>query len=129
MENVVVLGAGSWGTALAVVLAENGHNTLIWSHREDQASEINEQHTNKKYLPNTILPRNLKATSNLEEAAQHRFYDCYGSTDKRDSRSLRQHFGSYLTEKALFVHVSKGIEPDTLMRISELMKESLLKMR
>lgn len=124
MENVVVLGAGSWGTALAVVLAENGHNTLIWSHREDQASEINEQHTNKKYLPNTILPSNLKATSNLEEAAQH------GSTivmavPTKGIREVCGNISEYLTEKALFVHVSKGIEPDTLMRISELMKESL----
>ncbi|MBM7666523.1 glycerol-3-phosphate dehydrogenase (NAD(P)+) [Solibacillus kalamii] len=124
MENVVVLGAGSWGTALAVVLAENGHNTLIWSHREDQASEINEQHTNKKYLPNTILPSNLKATSNLEEAAQH------GSTivmavPTKGIREVCGNISEYLTEKVLFVHVSKGIEPDTLMRISELMKESL----
>ncbi|WP_079525843.1 NAD(P)H-dependent glycerol-3-phosphate dehydrogenase [Solibacillus isronensis] len=124
MENVVVLGAGSWGTALAIVLAENGHNTLIWSHREDQAAEINEQHTNKKYLPNTILPSNLKATSNLEEAAKH------GSTivmavPTKGIREVCGKISDYLTEKALFVHVSKGIEPDTLMRISELMKESL----
>ena len=71
MEKIVVLGAGSWGTALAIVLAENGHNTLIWSHREDQAKEINEQHTNKKYLPNTVLPQNLSATHDLELAAKH----------------------------------------------------------
>lgn len=124
MENVVVLGAGSWGTALAIVLAENGHNTLIWSHREDQATEINAQHTNKKYLPNTFLPNNLKATSNLEEAAKH------GSTivmavPTKGIREVCCNISEYLTEKALFVHVSKGIEPDTLMRISELMKESL----
>lgn len=47
MENVTVLGAGSWGTALAIVLAENGHNTLLWTHREEQANEINEYHSNK----------------------------------------------------------------------------------
>ena len=41
MEKAVVLGAGSWGTALSIVLAENGHNCLLWSHREDQATEIN----------------------------------------------------------------------------------------
>lgn len=124
MENVVVLGAGSWGTALAIVLAENGHNTLVWSHREDRAAEINEQHTNKKYLPNTVLPSNLKATSNLEEAAKH------GSTivmavPTKGIREVCGKISDYITEKALFVHVSKGIEPDTLLRISELMKESL----
>lgn len=124
MENVVVLGAGSWGTALAIVLTENGHNTLLWTLHEEQAKEINEQHTNKRYLPNTILPENLKATSNLEVAAKH------GTTivmaiPTKGVREVCGNISKYLTEKTLFVHVSKGIEPDSLMRISELMKESL----
>ncbi|MER1956299.1 MAG: NAD(P)H-dependent glycerol-3-phosphate dehydrogenase [Solibacillus sp.] len=124
MENVVVLGAGSWGTALAIVLAENGHNTLIWSHREDQATEINEYHTNKKYLPNTTLPQNLKATSNLEAAAKH------GSTivmavPTKGIRGVCTEISQYIEQPALFVHVSKGIEPDSLMRISEFMEQSL----
>ena len=124
MENVVVLGAGSWGTALAIVLTENGHNTLLWTLHEEQAKEINEQHTNKRYLPNTVLPENLKATSNLEVAAKH------GTTivmaiPTKGVREVCGNISKYLTEKTLFVHVSKGIEPDSLMRISELMKESL----
>jgi glycerol-3-phosphate dehydrogenase (NAD(P)+) len=124
MEKVVVLGAGSWGTALAIVLAENGHDTLIWSHREDQANEINEHHTNKKYLPHTTLPENLKATHNLHQAAMH------GDTivmavPTKGIRGVCEDLSAYLTKKTLFVHVSKGIEPDSLMRISELMKESL----
>ncbi|MGN7476488.1 NAD(P)H-dependent glycerol-3-phosphate dehydrogenase [Solibacillus silvestris] len=124
MENVVVLGAGSWGTALAIVLAENGHNTLIWSHREDQANEINVQHMNKKYLPNTVLPENLKATSNLEIAAKHGTIIVMAVPTK-GIREVCGNISEHLAEKAIFVHVSKGIEPDTLMRISELMKESL----
>ena len=124
MEKVVVLGAGSWGTALAIVLAENGHDTLIWSHRQDQANEINEQHTNKKYLPNTKLPENLKATNDIQQAAMH------GDTivmavPTKGIRGVCENLSAFLTEKTLFVHVSKGIEPDSLMRISELMKESL----
>lgn len=124
MENVVVLGAGSWGTALAIVLTENGHNTLLWTLHEEQAKEINEQHTNKRYLPNTVLPENLKATSNLEVAAKH------GATivmaiPTKGVREVCGNISNYLSEKTLFVHVSKGIEPDSLMRISELMKESL----
>lgn len=124
MENVVVLGAGSWGTALAIVLTENGHNTLLWTLHEEQAKEINEQHTNKRYLPNTVLPESLKVTSDLEVAAKH------GSTivmaiPTKGVREVCGNISNYLSEKTLFVHVSKGIEPDSLMRISELMKESL----
>lgn len=124
MEKVVVLGAGSWGTALAVVLAENGHDTLIWSHREDQANEINHQHTNKKYLPNTELPNNLKATHQLEEAAKHAT-TIVMAVPTKGIREVCANLSQFLTEKVLFVHVSKGIEPDSLLRISELMKESL----
>lgn len=125
MEKVTVLGAGSWGTALAVVLAENGNNTLLWTHREDQASEINNNHTNKKYLPETVLPTSLRATSNLEEAANH------GSTlviavPTKAIREVCGQLNTVLKEQKLFVHVSKGIEPDSLLRISEIIKETVV---
>ena len=71
MEKVTVIGAGSWGTAIAFVLAENGHDCLLWARRSDQSAEINEKHTNNAYLPGISLPDNLKATSDLEEAAMH----------------------------------------------------------
>lgn len=124
MERITVLGAGSWGTALAIVLAENGHNTLLWTHRQNQADEINNQHTNKKYLPDTTLPANLVATANLAEAAQHASIIVVAVPTKA-IREVCGNLAQLRQEKALFVHVSKGIEPDTLLRISELMRESL----
>lgn len=124
MERITVLGAGSWGTALAIVLAENGHDTLLWTHRQNQADEINNQHTNKKYLPDTTLPSNLVATANLAEAAQHATTIVVAVPTKA-IREVCGNLAQLRQEKALFVHVSKGIEPDTLLRISELMRESL----
>ncbi|WPK11733.1 NAD(P)H-dependent glycerol-3-phosphate dehydrogenase [Lysinibacillus louembei] len=124
MERITVLGAGSWGTALAIVLAENGHDTLLWTHRQNQADEINNQHTNKKYLPDTTLPANLVATANLAEAAQHATTIVVAVPTKA-IREVCGNLAQLRQEKALFVHVSKGIEPDTLLRISELMRESL----
>ena len=124
MEKVTVLGAGSWGTALAVVLAENGHDTLLWTHRADQAKEINEQHTNNKYLNNTTLPENLKATNDLSIAAN------YGDTivvavPTKAIREVCGNLNNVLHTEKLFVHVSKGIEPDSLLRISELILETV----
>ena len=124
MKQVTVLGAGSWGTALAIVLAENGHDTLLWTNRQDQAEEINDKHTNKQYLPDTVLPSSLRATTSLEEAARH------GGTvvvavPTKAIREVCGNLSGVLTEKKLFVHVSKGIEPDSLLRISELMRESI----
>ena len=124
MEKAVVLGAGSWGTALSIVLAENGHNCLLWSHREDQATEINNQHSNEKYLPGTVLPSTLTATSSLKDAATHGKIIVMAVPTK-GIREVCRSLKEWIQEPILFVHVSKGIEPDSLKRISEVMREEI----
>jgi glycerol-3-phosphate dehydrogenase (NAD(P)+) len=124
MKKVTVLGAGSWGTALAMVLTENSHDTLIWSHREDQANEINERHTNEKYLPNIHLPEKLTATSDIKSAVEHGEILVFAVPTKA-IREVAGQVMNYLDKKVLIVHVSKGIEPDTLKRISEILEEAL----
>lgn len=124
MEKVTVLGAGSWGTALAMVLANNDHDCLLWSHRDEQAAEINTKHTNKKYLPDTTLPANLKATSDFQKAIQYSNVIVIAVPTKA-IREVCQNMLPFLDEKKLFVHVSKGIEPDSLKRISEMIEEEL----
>ncbi|MEG0261302.1 MAG: NAD(P)H-dependent glycerol-3-phosphate dehydrogenase [Lysinibacillus sp.] len=124
MERVSVLGAGSWGTALAMVLAENGHDTLVWTHRAEQADEINTSHTNTQYLPDTVLPKNLRATNDIAEAVAHTTFIVVAVPTK----AIREVCGKMLetlNKKVLFVHVSKGIEPDSLKRISEILAESI----
>ncbi|WP_394187557.1 NAD(P)H-dependent glycerol-3-phosphate dehydrogenase [Paenisporosarcina quisquiliarum] len=124
MEKVVVLGAGSWGTALSIVLAEKGHDCLLWSHREDQANEINQKHKNHKYLPEAQLPLNLHASCSLQVAAEHAKIIVMAVPTK-GIREVCQNLVKHLTEPVLFVHVSKGIEPDSLKRISEMMREEI----
>lgn len=124
MEKVCVLGAGSWGTALAMVLAENGHDTLLWTHRTAQAEEINNLHTNRKYLPETVLPTNLYATSDIAKAVDHS-ETIIVAVPTKAIREVCEKMCVTLDKKILFVHVSKGIEPDTLKRISEILEESL----
>ncbi|WP_144511328.1 NAD(P)H-dependent glycerol-3-phosphate dehydrogenase [Bacillus sp. FJAT-22090] len=124
MEKVTVLGAGSWGTALAMVLADNKNECLLWSHREDQAQEINEHHTNKKYLPDTLLPTNLRATSDFKQAIEHASTIIIAVPTKA-IREVCRDMKEFLTEKKLFVHVSKGIEPDSFKRISEMLVDEL----
>jgi glycerol-3-phosphate dehydrogenase (NAD(P)+) len=73
-SKVAMIGAGSWGTAVAKVIAEKGCPTVLWCRRQEQADEINLQHTNSRYLKDVLLPENLSATSDIEEAADGKDY-------------------------------------------------------
>lgn len=67
---ISVLGAGSYGTALAIALARNGHKTLLWSHRADQVATLTADRCNKVFLPDAIFPDSLQLTADLQEAVQ-----------------------------------------------------------
>lgn len=124
MRKVTVLGAGSWGTAIAFVLAENGHDCLLYARRPEQANEITVNHSNEAYLPSIELPKNLQATANLEQAVEHAEVIILAVPTK-SMRESCQAIASMLTKPLLFVHVSKGIEPDSLKRISEVITEEI----
>ena len=124
MKKVSVIGAGSWGTAIAFVLAENGHDCLLWARRAEQSAEITNEHKNSAYLPAVTLPKNLKATSSLKEATLHGDIIIIAVPTKA-IRGVCAEINGMLSEKKLFVHVSKGIEPDSLKRISEMMEEEI----
>ena len=67
-EKIAVLGAGSWGSTLATVLVENGHDVKLYTNIPAQADELNEKHTNEHYMPGFKYPEKLYATTDLEEA-------------------------------------------------------------
>ncbi|MEK5039268.1 NAD(P)H-dependent glycerol-3-phosphate dehydrogenase [Sporosarcina sp. FSL K6-3457] len=124
MEKVTVIGAGSWGTAIAFVLAENGHDCLLWARRPVQSAEINDEHTNHAYLPGISLPTTLTATSDLEAAAMHGDIVIIAVPTK-GIRQICSELNTMPIGQKLVVHVSKGIEPDSLKRISEMIAEEL----
>lgn len=124
MKKVSVIGAGSWGTAIAFVLAENGHDCLLWARRQEQVNEINDHHTNEAYLKNITLPTNLKATTDLQQAVEHSDVIVIGVPSK-GIRSICADMAQYIETPKLVAHISKGIEPDTHKRISEMIEEEL----
>ncbi|MFD2445867.1 NAD(P)H-dependent glycerol-3-phosphate dehydrogenase [Bacillus sp. CGMCC 1.16607] len=124
-KKVAVLGAGSWGTALSLVLADNGHEVRLWSHNPLQVDEINTHHTNQKYLPKIELPENIVAFSSLHEALTNIEIVILAVPTKAIREVLRNIREMQMTKQLTIVHVSKGIEPDSLLRISEMIKEEL----
>lgn len=126
IEKVAVLGAGSWGTALAKVLADNGHEVTMWSRPNDQSivDEINTQHTNKKYLKDLILPATIKATSDLEKVvAENEILVIVIPTV--GIRALAKTLDEMIDVPKLIVHASKGLEQGTHQRISTILEEEI----
>ena len=125
-EKVTVLGTGSWGTALAKVLAENGHDVLMWSRVEDQAivDEINEHHTNNTYLKELILPKTIKATTDLEEAIEDREIIVV-VIPTVGIRSTAKQLNALIKDPKIIVHASKGLEQGTHMRISSVIEDEI----
>ena len=68
---ITVVGTGSFGTSLAMVLVDNNHDVRIYGRNEDVVKEINEKHTNNRYLKDVTLPDSIRAISNLEEGVSH----------------------------------------------------------
>lgn len=124
-KKVVVLGAGSWGTALAMVLADNNHEVRLWSHNPSQVDEINSQHTNHKYLPDIHLPEGITAFASLNDSIQDINVVILAVPTKAIREVLSQLRDLKPQQSLTIVHVSKGIEPDSLLRISEMIQEEL----
>lgn len=126
-EKIAVLGAGSWGTALANVLAENGNDVRLWSHKPAQVEEINQHHTNEKYLPAATLNENLVAYADMGAAIKDvEMVLCVVPT--KGVREVGKQLGALLkanNQKVILGHATKGIEPGTYKRVSEMLAEEV----
>lgn len=125
-QKVAVFGAGTWGMALSKVLAENGHDVLIWARPEDDAivQKINSEHTNKKYFPDVIFPKTIKATTDLKEALDQREI-LVVVIPTSGIRALAKQLNEMVDEPKIIVHASKGLEQGTHLRISQILEEEI----
>ncbi len=121
---VTVLGAGSWGTTLALVLIGNGHDVTLWCYTSEQSELIRERHENPEFLPGVPLPPNLKTTSDLEAASTHRDL-IVAAVPSQYLRSVIQKIAHLDLGHTVICNVAKGIENSTLMTMSEVLLEVL----
>ena len=122
MKRIAVIGAGSWGTALAVVAARAGHSVSLWSRSAEIVSSINERRVNSRYLVSTSIPTSVTATGDLGVALRDAPMVLLAAPSHA-ARELLTAMSPLLDQQAIIVGVSKGIEIETGKRISEIAKE------
>ncbi|MFH1625195.1 MAG: NAD(P)H-dependent glycerol-3-phosphate dehydrogenase [Pseudomonadota bacterium] len=123
-RNIGVIGAGSWGTTLANLLAEKGYPVTLWVFEPDLCETIKRERKNPVYLPDFTLSKNINPTTSFAEACCDK--DILVSvTPSHVVRSVISQTLPYQSDKSIIVSASKGIESDTLMPISHVLKEVL----
>ncbi|WP_158750676.1 NAD(P)H-dependent glycerol-3-phosphate dehydrogenase [Acidobacterium sp. S8] len=123
MSRIAIMGSGAWGTAIAVSLASRGgHDLTLWSHSPDVSETIAERGENTVFLPGIPVPRSVRATSNIEQALG----DAEIVVSVMPSHHVRasyEQFAPFLRSGQMVVSATKGLEDETLLRVSEVIAE------
>lgn len=124
MANVSVLGAGSWGTALSVLLRDNGNQVTIWSIDENEVKMLREKREHELKLPGVKLSEDMEITGDLEKAVRGRDFLVL-AVPSPYTRATARKMKPYVTEGQIIVDVAKGIEESTLMTLSEQISQEI----
>ena len=109
MKKVVIIGSGSWGTALGLVLAGKGYDVTLWEYNKQQAENIQNSRENTRYLPGVKLPNNLNITSESKDLLKDVRYVIF-SVPSQVLRTVIRQFSPQITEEMILVNTAKGIE-------------------
>lgn len=121
---ITFLGGGSFGTALAIMIAKKGFDVFIWDRNDKIIDDINNKRENIKYLPNIVVPHNVYATTNLEEALKNSKYIVL-SVPSQAIREVSSKIRPYLKEDNIIISIAKGIEEDSGKRLSEVIRDEI----
>ncbi len=124
MKKISVLGAGSWGTALAMLLDENGHEVTIWSIDQKEVDMLNNEREQKEKLPGVKIADSIHVTNNLEEAIKGRQVLIF-AVPSVFVRSTAKSAAPFYEKGQIIIDVAKGIEENTLMRLSEIIEDEI----
>ena len=123
-QTIAVLGPGSWGTALAQVLNDNGHEVRVWGNITEQIDELNQDHTNTRYFEDIILDKKIIGYHDLGQALDGADAVLFVVPTKV-TRLVAKQVAKALKHKVTVMHASKGLEPDTHERLSTILEEEI----
>ena len=124
MKNIGMIGAGSWGTALATVLANNNKQVQVWSIMEDEVAMLRENHEHLTKLPGVKLADSITFTTDMREAIEDKEMLVL-AVPSVFTRSTAKTMAPYVKENQIIVCVAKGIEEDTLMTITDVVEQEI----
>lgn len=124
MAKIGIIGAGSWGTALALLLYNNGNTVTVWSIIEEEVNMLKECHEQKDKLPGVILPLDMIFTTNLEAAVKGMDVLVLAVPSPFTRKTAAQ-MSAYVAPEQKIVNVAKGIEETTLMTLSEIIEQEI----
>lgn len=126
MADIGIIGAGSWGIALAVLLYKNGHCVTVWSKLADEIAMLEKEHEHKDKLPGVKLPADMAFTTDLKEAVKGMDVLVL-AVPSSFTRSTARELSAEVEEGQIIVNVAKGIEEHTLMTLSQIIEEEVPK--
>lgn len=121
-ERIGIIGAGSFGTVLALLLGEKGHTVYQWVRSEELAGTIDKERENRKYLPGFKLPANVWITHHLETATRDATI-VVAAVPSFAMREMASQFSGFLERDAVVLNVAKGMEPGTFKRMSQVLRD------
>ena len=124
MANVGIMGAGSWGTALALLLHKNGHSVTVWSINEEEVKMLSTKREHESKLPGVKIPDDMEFTSDMESAIKGKDFIVL-AVPSPFTRSTARNMKPYVAEGQIIVDVAKGIEESTLMTLSQQIEEEI----
>lgn len=122
MKNIAIIGSGSWGVALAIHLAKQGHNIKMWSFSQEECDLINKERK-CKFLPNVKIPEKVQCTTSYEEAINGSDFIVHVTPSKFTRETVKQ-YKKYVTKQTIII-CSKGFEKDTLLTLDEVIQEEI----
>src|SRR5665647_702367 len=128
MKNIGIIGAGSWGTALAVTLSNKGHVVKIWDINEKHLKSLEEKRENVPFLPGVKFNDNIKVIFSIEETLKDVDVALFSAPSQHFREALKSAL-PLLKDEMVIVNVAKGIEQKTLMTMSQIAKEMVPKLK
>lgn len=128
VDKIAIIGAGSWGTTLAVMLGEKNYNINLWVRELELVDEINNKRENKQYLKNIKIPETVKANNSLKEVISNANL-IVNAVPAQFTREVVKKYAEFIKENSIIVNVAKGLELGTYKTMSQVFGEELKKVK